>query len=483
MGKTVRFGIKGKILLIIIPLLVCSFTISAYISVISSRQNLFTISSQFMKYKMEQLQNYTTSQWVNLKKSDFTDNSVYVKIIEKSIESYAGGMIRKDSEYILAVDNNGNLMFSTGDINYDRKDWKTMQKSIPYLNSSLSDFTISGNTYTGLTADIPNFNWKFFILEDKKSFTKKIWEMTYFQILIFVISLAIIITGLMLSLGIMIGPIQRVRKAIHDITADKDFSRKIKIEYPDEIGELAFDFNDMTSNLDLAYKKLKKYALDEAVAKKEVFSRENETLKVLGKASEYKDPETGAHIARVSHYSLILSKSYGQSEAMQDLLFYSAPLHDIGKLGIPDSILLKPEELTPKESETMKTHTSIGYEILKNPDSKYLKAGAVIAMSHHEKFDGTGYPKGLKGEDIPIFGRIVSIADVFDALTTERPYKEAWSFEMAVDFIKEEKGRHFDPYFVDLFVENISKFREIFENHRAASDYGKISERTLTYES
>ena len=158
MGKTIKFGIKGKIILIIIPLLVCSFTISAYISVISSRQNLFAISSQFMIYKMEELQNYTTSQWVNLQKSGFTDDPVYIKIVEKSIESYARGMIRKNSEYIFAIDNNGNLKFSTGDINYDQKDWKTIQEGIPYLNSILSDFTISGNTYTGLTTYISRFD-------------------------------------------------------------------------------------------------------------------------------------------------------------------------------------------------------------------------------------------------------------------------------------------------------------------------------------
>ncbi len=465
MGKTVRFGIKGKMLIIIIPLLICSFTISAYISVISSRQNLFAISSQFMKYKMEQLQNYATNQWINLQKSGFNDDPIYVEIVQKSIESYAKGMIRKDSEYIFAIDNNGNLKFSTGDINYDQKDWKTMHEGISYLNSILSDFTISGNTYTGLSTSIANFNWKIFIVEDKKLFTEKIWEMTYLQILTFVISLAIIITGLTLSLGIMIGPIQRVRKAIHDIAVDKDFSRKIKIEYPDEIGELAFDFNDMTSNLDLAYKKLKKYALDEAIAKKEVFVRENETLNVLGKASDYKDPETGAHIIRVSNYSRLLSEALGQSKALQDLLYYAAPLHDIGKLGIPDSILLKPGKLTSEEFEVIKTHTTIGYKILANPSSKYLKAGAVIAISHHEKYDGTGYPKGLRGDGIPIFGRIVSIADVFDALSTKRPYKDPWPFEKVVDLIEEERGKHFDPEIVDLFIKNISGIRQIFETN------------------
>ncbi|MCK5201072.1 MAG: HD domain-containing protein, partial [Spirochaetales bacterium] len=204
--------------------------------------------------------------------------------------------------------------------------------------------------------------------------------------------------------------------------------------------------------------------LDEAIAKKEVFARENETLNVLGRASDYKDPETGAHIVRVSCYSRLLSESLGQSEALQDLIFYAAPLHDIGKLGIPDSILLKPGKLTSKEFEIIKTHTTIGFKILANPSSKYLKAGAVIAVSHHEKFDGTGYTKGLKGDEIPIFGRIVSIADVFDALTTKRPYKDPWLFEKVVGQLIEERGRHFDPEIVDLFMENISKVKKIYDN-------------------
>ena len=246
----------------------------------------------------------------------------------------------------------------------------------------------------------------------------------------------------------------------------KDFSRRLKIEYPDEIGELAFDFNNMTSNLDRAYNKLKEYALDEAIAKKEVFNRERETLEILGRASDYKDEETGAHIVRVSSYSLLIAQAHGMDKAMQDLLYYSAPLHDIGKIGIPDSILLKLGKLTEKEKEIMETHTTMGYEILENFSSKYLKAGAVIAISHHERYDGTGYPKGLKGDEIPLFGRIVSLADVFDALSTKRPYKDPWTFEEITAFFKDEKGNHFDPSLVDLFIANLSKVEQIYNDNQ-----------------
>lgn len=181
---------------------------------------------------------------------------------------------------------------------------------------------------------------------------------------------------------------------------------------------------------------------------------EHEILQMLGKSAEYKDPETNAHTQRVSHYCKILAAAYGLDESLQDIIFYASPFHDLGKIGIPDRILLKPGKLDDDEYEIMKKHSQIGYEILKGSKSKYLKAGGVIAYNHHEKYDGTGYPNGLKGESIPIFGRITAIADVFDALTSNRPYKKAWDVSEAFSLLLEEKGKHFDPALVDLFIAN-----------------------------
>ncbi len=178
---------------------------------------------------------------------------------------------------------------------------------------------------------------------------------------------------------------------------------------------------------------------------------EHEALQMLGKASEYKDPETNAHTKRVSHYCKLLASAYGLSEELQDIIFYASAFHDIGKIGIPDSILLKPGKLTDDEFAIMKQHASIGYEILKGSKSKYLKAGGVIAYNHHEKYDGTGYPQGLKGENIPLYGRITAIADVFDALSQNRAYKKAWSLDEILEYIKKEEGTYFDPILVDLF--------------------------------
>ena len=188
---------------------------------------------------------------------------------------------------------------------------------------------------------------------------------------------------------------------------------------------------------------------------------ERETLQMLGKSAEYKDPETNAHTQRVAYYSKLLARAYGLDDSLQDIIFYASPFHDLGKIGIPDNILLKPGKLDAAEFEIMKKHSQIGYEILKGAKSKYLKAGGVIAYNHHEKYDGSGYPNGLKGESIPIFGRITAIADVFDALTSERPYKKAWEIEDAFDFLIKEKGIHFDPKLVDLFLENKNEVIEI----------------------
>lgn len=183
-----------------------------------------------------------------------------------------------------------------------------------------------------------------------------------------------------------------------------------------------------------------------------IVGRERETVVRLSKAAEYRDPETGAHILRMAHYSELIARAMGLPRADCDLILQAAPMHDIGKVGIADHILLKPGRLTPDEFEIMKQHAVFGFEILDGSESTVLQAGALIARSHHEKFNGSGYPRGLVGPDIPLFGRIVAVADVFDALTSERPYKKAWDVARARAFIEEGAGAHFDPECVQAFV-------------------------------
>ncbi|WP_017445622.1 response regulator [Gayadomonas joobiniege] len=186
-----------------------------------------------------------------------------------------------------------------------------------------------------------------------------------------------------------------------------------------------------------------------------------QVIQVLGRAAEYKDNETGMHVIRMSHYSKILAIAYGFTEQAAEQLMHAAPMHDIGKIGIPDSIMQKPGRLTDEEFKIMQQHPEIGAEILGDCDSDLLRLARTIALTHHEKWDGSGYPNRLAGEAIPIEGRIVALADVFDALTSKRPYKDAWSVEKTMALIHEQKGLHFDPELVDLLTENLDKILAI----------------------
>lgn len=189
----------------------------------------------------------------------------------------------------------------------------------------------------------------------------------------------------------------------------------------------------------------------------------NELISALGRAAEYKDNETGNHILRMALYSKEVALAYGLSDEFCNLLQNASPMHDVGKIGIRDSILLKPGKLTPEEFETMKQHTTIGYNILthSNSSSPLIQLASEIALSHHEKWDGSGYPSQLSGENIPISGRIVAVADVFDALTSNRPYKKAWPLNEALEFLYSNSGSHFDPQVIEAFKKALPKILEI----------------------
>lgn len=190
-----------------------------------------------------------------------------------------------------------------------------------------------------------------------------------------------------------------------------------------------------------------------------------QVVRRLGRAAEYRDNETGLHIIRMSYISVIIGRAASMSEEDLDLLLNASPMHDIGKIGVPDQILLKPGKFEPEEWEIMKTHAQIGADILSGDDSPMMAMAREIALTHHEKWDGSGYPNGLKGESIPLVGRISAIADVFDALTSARPYKKAWEVDAAVDYIKEQSGKHFDPQLIEYFIENLSEIVSIKEKY------------------
>ncbi len=200
----------------------------------------------------------------------------------------------------------------------------------------------------------------------------------------------------------------------------------------------------------------------------EIKSREKETLMRLARAGEHKDYDTAMHLQRMSLYSRAIAETIGLSNEEAEIIELASPLHDIGKIGIPDSILLKKGNLDDQELKLMRKHPIIGYEILQDSPSKYLQKGSEIALAHHERFDGSGYPYALKGADIPLSARIVAIADVFDALTSVRPYKEAWSIDKALEYVREESGKHFDPDLVRVVLTMRSQLEKIQSEHATA---------------
>lgn len=208
--------------------------------------------------------------------------------------------------------------------------------------------------------------------------------------------------------------------------------------------------------------------LDAALLADENDKTQKEMIFLMSEAVEKRSKETGNHIKRVAAYSRILAEEYGLDEKDTYVLEFASPMHDIGKIGIPDAILNKPGRHTKEEFEIMKTHAYLGYEILSSSAKGMVEAAAVVAHEHHEKWDGSGYPRGLKGEEIHIFGRITAVADVFDALGSDRCYKKAWPLDKILDLFKEERGKHFEPKLVDILFDKIDEFLEIQERFRDA---------------
>jgi putative two-component system response regulator len=216
--------------------------------------------------------------------------------------------------------------------------------------------------------------------------------------------------------------------------------------------ELEAEVAKQTQQLREAFEKIKTASLD--------------TIFRLSMAAEFKDEDTGAHIKRMSHYSAAVAREMGLDENTVETILYASPMHDIGKIGIPDQILLKPGKLDSHEWEIMKQHTIMGGRILEGSEAEFIKLGEIITLTHHEKWDGTGYPKGLRGKNIPLEGRITAIADVFDALNSKRPYKEPFPLEKSFTIIKDGRGNHFDPSIVDAFFSIEDEILSIKEKYR-----------------
>jgi len=248
-------------------------------------------------------------------------------------------------------------------------------------------------------------------------------------------------------------------------------------KYADDIAKVYQSEKQKRKELQTANEQLVKFAddLNNTVKELQASNRElqsayHDTIHRLVLAAEYKDEDTGDHIVRMSRYSALIAEELGLPDKEAQDIFYAAPMHDVGKIGIPDNILMKPGKLTDEEFDRMKTHTSIGAKILADSRADILQLAQQIAISHHEKWNGRGYPQGHAGEKIPLVGRIVGLADVFDALTSKRPYKVPYPVEVAVNIIQKERGEHFDPDVADAFLGNIDEFVKIKEEVSSAED-------------
>jgi HD-GYP domain-containing protein (c-di-GMP phosphodiesterase class II) len=208
------------------------------------------------------------------------------------------------------------------------------------------------------------------------------------------------------------------------------------------------------------------HVLEAAAWKEEIEATQRDVIFTLSETVESRSKETGNHIIRVAEYCRLIALRYGLGEAEAELIRLASPLHDVGKVAISDEILNKPGKLTEEEWEVMKTHADVGYAILKDQERKLLKSAAIIAHEHHEKWDGSGYPQGLKGEQTHLYGRIVAVADVYDALSTDRVYKKAWDTDRVVQLFTQERGKHFEPRLADLFLEDVDRFVEINETYK-----------------
>lgn len=237
----------------------------------------------------------------------------------------------------------------------------------------------------------------------------------------------------------------------------------------------------------LIEKKVNEATLEIRNLSSEIEATQREVVFTMGSVAEERSKETGNHVKRVADYSLILARLYGLSLEESLLIKNASPMHDIGKIAIPDAILNKPGKFTQEEFELMKAHSEIGYKMLKHSDRSILKAASILAHEHHERWDGKGYPRGLKGEEIHIYGRITAIADVFDALGSDRVYKKAWPLKKILALFEEEKGKQFDPELVTLFLNNLEHFlatKEMIENEdkngivlsKYIEDFTKVAE-------
>ena len=305
------------------------------------------------------------------------------------------------------------------------------------IRSSTKIDPFTGKASWIITTPIKSTQWTLGIIYPYNEILRSIYNLQYvLGIISLIIAVLMVIFILWISSSTTSPILDLVRQTGHYAAGDfKD--RMDETKGPKEIQKLSNAFNVMGGAIEQKIQELR--------------DTQKEIVFHLGRAAEYRDNDTGMHIKRMSHYCALLGKAYGLNDEECDLFCLASSMHDIGKIGIVDAILLKKGKLEPDEWKTMQTHVQIGEEILSGGNSRLIQTAQIIASTHHEHWDGSGYPRGMKGEEIPIVGRITCLCDVFDSLTSERPYKKAWTVEEALNEIEINSGKIFDPYLVELF--------------------------------
>ena len=290
-------------------------------------------------------------------------------------------------------------------------------------------------------------------------YKQKHQDITQTILLIFPFTLLLgIIISIFLSKSYTL-PFSRLLAAMKASDPTKDKITIVQTSAKNEIRELFDEFNMQMEQINNSSKEVR-------LLNEEIEDTQKEVVFTMGAIGESRSKETGNHVKRVAQYSKLLALFYGLSESEADMLKQASPMHDIGKVAIPDAVLNKPGRFTQEERIIMDTHAQLGYDMLKNSHRELLQLAATVAYEHHEKWDGTGYPQGLKGEEIHIAGRITALADVFDALGSERVYKKAWDDDRIFNLFKEQRALHFDPKLVDIFFDNLDEFLKVREQFK-----------------
>ncbi len=461
-----KTGIRFKTFLILFSLILGSLTSIGVAAIFGARTGMVRLAMGSLSFKAEALQQYAETQWEMLETQGFQRDLDFRKAVALSIGEYARSLLRDDSEWIAAIGLDGQPALSVSRVVPTEDLVSAARNEMGLGKTGPLAFGTRGKERFGQAFYFEPLEWYVVVSNSGEAIFAETDRAIVTILWSFALSLLLSFGLLVVLTGRIVKPIRLVCEGMADIIATNRFDRRIPVMGRDEVGQLTLQFNTLCSALHRSYTRIHDIALREVQARYEIADRERQAIIALGKVAEFRDEDTASHTIRVGLYSKILAEIFLRDPEDRKSIFYAAPLHDIGKIGIPDSILLKPAGLTSEEYKLMQSHTIIGHNILKEFKNPALAMGAEIALSHHERFDGTGYPQGLVGTDIPLCGRILAIVDVFDAMTSARPYKQAWHSDKAFEYIHAQQGNHFDPEIAAAFLERKSDILEIMERDR-----------------